>query len=74
MDYIELSTGFGLLLAVNRSKVFAGAIVGSSKVACAKGAPCAGTEDFLLGDVVHAHRDSQHGSHADQIRADMTVA
>src|SRR6266498_5375643 len=61
-------------LTINGAKIIAGAIVGSGVITCAKGAPRARAEDFLIGNVMHANRNAQHGCHADQIRADVTIA
>ena len=40
----------------------------------AKGVPCGGAIDVGFVYVVHAHGDTQHTAHGNQVRADVSVA
>ena len=35
--------------------------------------PCGGTVNIVLGNVVHAHGDAQHGAHGDQVSTDVAI-
>ena len=55
-------------IPVHRAVGGAGAVVLAFLVH-AEGVPCRRTEDLFLRDVVHAHRNPEHGAEGDQVGA-----
>ena len=59
--------------AVQGAVLLAGGVVGGLEILGAVGGPGVGPVDLVAGDIVHSHRNPQHGGQGDQIRAHMAV-
>ena len=64
---------YAQLLPIHRPIILAGSVI-SAFLIHAKGIPGSRTENFILGYIVHADRDSQYGAKGQNISADMSIA